>query len=188
MLSKLRKYVYDLYDNISYRGVNDQQSNTDRDLTILLNRYFILCSIFFLIHGISNILYFRYFAWDSIALFVFSFLTIVLNRIVIGSKFLKPLLTAIIFMLAVIITYYSSYCGLNSGIFLYFFPLITVFPLFFDFKTDKLFIIFLLLCILIEMYTSAIFDFKLIKKNPHIGNYDHILLILNIFFILLIFP
>lgn len=112
MTNKLREYIFNVYDNISYMGVNDQQSNTDRDLTILLNRYFILCSIIFLIHGISNILYFRYFTWDSIALFTFSILSIVLNRVVIGSRFIKPLLAAIIFSLAIIITYYSSFCGL----------------------------------------------------------------------------
>lgn len=187
MLKKLRKYTYELYEDISYRGVNDQQSNADRDLRMFLNRYFILCSFIFLVHGIFNVLYFPYFTWDRVALFFFSILTMVLNRIIIGSRFLKPILGVIICMLTIVITYYSSFCGLESGVFLFYFPLITVFPLFFNIKTEKPLIIILLVFVLIMMYISVISDFKLIEKNRLIENYARILLTLNITLILVIF-
>ncbi len=186
MIYKFRKYVFDLYDNISYMGVNDQQSNNDRDLTILLNRYFVLCSIIFFIHGLSNVLYFRHFAWDNIALFIFSALAIVLNRVVIGRNLLKPVLATIVFALTIIVTYYSSFCGIESGMFLFYFPLFAILHLFFDYKTDKYLVIILSIFILILMYISASSDFKIIEKNPDIGTYVHTLLILNITCILLL--
>lgn len=82
--------------------------------------------------------------------------------------------------LTFVVTFYSSYYGVKSGTFLYYFPLISAVFIFFSWKDERFFILSLIVIILFNLYISAISDFEIFAHNKNYQNFGHHLLIVNI--------
>lgn len=166
-------------DYIIHQGVKSNASITERDYTILLNQYFLIVFIIFQFHSLFNLLFLGL-TLDSLFLFgiswVFGISCLILNRL----KRNKYFISSIFILLTIIVTYYSSFCGVESGMYLFYFPLFSAIPIFFNYQKEKFFIFIIAGFILISLFGSAITDFTLIEKNKDLGNYAHVLLILNL--------
>ncbi|MDN5481837.1 MAG: hypothetical protein L0G30_09700, partial [Chryseobacterium sp.] len=88
-----------------------------------------------------------------------------------------------------VITYYSSYCGQESGVFLFYFPLLSALAFFFEIKKDRNVVYFIACFILASLYITIVYDFRLIEPNSMIicNGYEKKLMILNVTFSLLVF-
>lgn len=187
IIKSFKNVIEYIYDRVSYWSVNENSNDLERDFTILLNQYLGLLFVIFFVHGMS-VYYFIGFTKNT-------FYLILISMIFLSSFILKEyrkniyILIITFLFLNLIITYYSSYCGIQSGVFLFYFPLLLAIPFFFDIKKSKWATIFIMTIILASLYISAIEDFNLVPTSSLIikNNYLKKLLILNITFSLLSF-
>nr|WP_314498773.1 hypothetical protein [uncultured Chryseobacterium sp.] len=181
----LKSFLLRSYDMISYYGLGEVESHDDRDFVILLNRYIVLCFVIIIFHSFSNIIFLGL-TKDSVFLFVFSMILLFcwfsFSNIIRKGYFIS----AVLVILTAVVTYYSSFCGVESGMYLFYFPLLSCLPVFFSFKKDKISAVFIFVLIIVSLYVSAFTNFTLVEKNPFLGTYAHQLLIINISSILLL--
>lgn len=182
-----RNFLTKLFQTITNKGINQDMDVKHRDYLILLNQYLLMLSVIFFLHSVSNFIFLGY-TIDALGLLIFS---IFFGFSCLYFNFLKTnkyFITFLFFIISLIVTYYSSFCGIESGIFLFFFPLLSALPIFFNFRKDKCFVLPITIFILICLYSSAFVEFKLFEKNKLLGDYAHKLLIINITsFIFLLF-
>ena len=171
---------------ISYYGVYDDASSNLKDFTILLNRYIAVCTLVLIFHSICNMIFLGI-NKDSILLIILSIFIATFSTNFDSFRKNKYVISAVLLILNIVVTYYSSFCGIESGIYLFYFILLTCLPVFFDISKDRNIMILLICVIIFSLYLSALTNFTLIKKNPFIGTYTHKLLILNITCVLLLF-
>lgn len=172
---------------ISSWGISEKTTESEKNFTVLINQYLVLLFIIFFFHSISIIIFLGI-TPDSIFLGCISFLWI-------GSMLLKEyrqnkkLIICIFIFLCLVITYYSSLCGQESGVFLFYFSLISALPFFFEIKTDKKIIYSIACFVLISLYITVIYDFELVDKDSLIiiNKYEKKLMILNVTFSVLVF-
>lgn len=172
------EYFKTIYHNISFFDVENSKNNDDKDFTILINRYVFIASIIFVMQSISNYVFFGYTKEAMYLLLIF---------ILFASSYFtlkklrknKYLILFVFIILNIVITYYSSFCGIESGLYLFYFPLLTALPLFFSFKEKKK-LLFLFFSIILTFYISAFYNFNLFPRNPELNGYEYRLLILNI--------
>lgn len=180
MQKNVIKYIYDA---ISYFDLDDEMNDLDRDYTILLNRYVLVISCIFLLQSSSN---YAFFGYTKEALFLFiiflGFITSYFTLTKLRKN--KVLIYCVFLLINSVITYYSSFCGVESGTYLFYFPLLTALPLFYTSK-NQFYLYSLLFLIVLSIYVSAIYDFKLFERNPLLNGYEHQLLIINITCVLL---
>ena len=175
---KFKPFFRNLFEFISYSGVDDADTPKNKDFNILLNQYLSSVFIVFFVQSIS-ILYFLGFRWNSVFLLLVSLLFLICIFYFRSLRRNKLIISIIFSGLSLIITYYASLCALESGVFIFYFPLISAIPIFFNYKEDKKYVIFLIIFILVSLYVSAITGFTLVKHKELFG-YDHVLLIINI--------
>ena len=168
-----------LYDAISYWRVEESDSPSDKDLAIFLNRYLAILFVIFLFNSMFN-LYFLGITNDVIFLFIISCLLGFSSFFLKKYRRSKYIISFIFIFFSVVITYYSSFYGMESGNFLFYFSLLSTLPIFFDFKRDRLYVTFLILFILTNLYVSAISNFKLVEGFVGQIDYKNRLFILNI--------
>ncbi len=171
---------------ISYRGIDVESNDKEIDYCIFLNRYFTIIFGIFQMYSLSILVLFGL-TKDFIALFLISIFFGVFFLFFNKFKRNKLFLSFVFAFLSVLITYYSLYCGLESGVFLFFFTLLSAIPVLYNLKKDKNFVIVITSFILISLYLSAIDEFSPFPENVFAGNYSHQLLILNISCIMLFF-
>ncbi|MCS3871141.1 hypothetical protein J3D55_004057 [Chryseobacterium ginsenosidimutans] len=101
----------------------------------------------------------------------------------------KKIIIAVFIFLCLVITYYSSFFGEESGVFLFYFPLILALAFFFQIKTDKKIIYSLASFIMICLYITLASNFTLFKRDIGIATnrYEKKLMILNVTFSILAF-
>lgn len=101
----------------------------------------------------------------------------------------KKLLFCVFIFLCLLITYYSSYCGQESGVFLFYFPLISALAFFFEIRKDKKIVCFIACFVLVSLYVTIAYDFRLVNRNSMIAinGYQKKLMILNVTFSMLVF-
>ncbi len=174
-----------LYEVISYYGLDDDESQNKKDFIILLNRYVVICFLIFVSHSLCNLLFLGI-TKDSILLFFFSILLFFARFLLNNNVKNRFLISCALVILTCIVTYYSSFCGVESGMYLFYFPLISSLPVFFGFKKDRFLMIFLFIFMLLSFYLSAFTNFTVVQRNPFLGDYDNTLLLLNITGILLL--
>lgn len=182
----MKKIIQQVYDSISYFGIDDSlEMSKEKDFRILHNQYFSLLALIFFIHSIFG-LAFVGLSSHSIFLLAISF-SFLFYFVPIKNRIKKEYLTTIIFVFLVfVVTYYSSFYGFESGVFLFYFPLFSAVYIFLSWKSQKFYIIFLMLLIIGSIYFSAITDFNLIESNRDFMNFRHDLLLINITCVLLI--
>ncbi|AQX12837.1 hypothetical protein KRE40_05015 [Elizabethkingia meningoseptica] len=179
--------IQDVYEKISFWGIDQNSSEIEKDFTILINQYVALLTLIFFSHGVA-IYSFIGLTVDSLFLLLISLLFALSyiikeyrkNKYVIGGTFIA---------LNFIITYYSSFCGVESCVFLFYFPLLLAIPFFLSFSKNKIEIFTISVIVLSSLYISAIYNFNLIPKSQLVimYHYQNKLLIMNITFSLLIF-
>lgn len=182
----MKKLIWLIFNTVSYLGTDKDTSNTaDNDSTIILNQYlFLLCHIF-LLHGIFSIVFIRD-QRTNIILFAISFLFFLCVFIPPKIRQNEYVISFFFVFLTSLVTYYSSLCGIESGIFLFYFSLISALQIFFSWKKHKFFIIFLLFIIILQLYASASTTFKLVDNDNKYVHFRCGLLLMNITFLLLI--
>lgn len=182
----MKKLMQQLFYTISYWRVDDSiKRPQNKDFMILINQYMFLLICIFAIQTMFTIFIigFNSTILILIAISVLLGLTFTFPRKLVKNKYV---IAAVFFVLTVIITYYASFCGVESGVFLYYFPLISAVYFFFSWSKHRLLIIILMLFILINLYLSAIFNFQLVERGDIYNGLGQQLLILNISCMLLI--
>lgn len=181
----LTDFLQRLYEFVSYYGLQEDDSLDGKDSTILLNRYVVLSVVILIIHCICNIVFFGI-TKDSIILFLVS-LSLLLVRFLLTTNInRKYFISSFVIILTAVVTYYSSFCGVESGMYLFYFPLLSCLPVFFNLNKNKFLSGFLFILIISSLYVSAITNFTVVERNPLLGSYGYHLLILNISSILLL--
>jgi len=182
----MKRIIQKLYDTVSYWRIDDTLAlPKEKDFTILLNQYIFILSIIFLLHSLFSMLFIGL-SSDTLLLLgtaIFFCITFLLLGSIIKNQYF---ISIVFVLLTIITTYYSSFCGIESGIFLFYFPLISAVYIFFSWKNHKYFIIFLLSFILSNLYLSAASNFELVERNEKYVNFRHTLLMLNITCMLLV--
>ncbi|MBB6369044.1 helix-turn-helix transcriptional regulator [Chryseobacterium shigense] len=172
---------------ISSWGINENTNESEKNFTVLINQYLVLLFIIFFFHSIS-IIVFLGITPDSIFLGCISFFWIGSMLLKEYRKNKKVIICTFIF-LCLVITYYSSLCGQESGVFLFYFSLISALPFFFEIKTEKKIIYSIACFVLVLLYITVIYDFQLVDKNSLIvaEKYEKKLMLLNVTFSILVF-
>ena len=149
---------------ISEIGIDESLSDNQRIKIRLLNVFTLIASLVFFISGITNLYVNDTFSGILLIFFcIFTLFTILFNYInqyKIGISYLYSIISFGIF-------YFDSYAGIDSGSYLYYFPLFLGIANLFDFRTKKdrqivflqTFIIILLACI--NVFT----DYKLFENQ-----------------------
>lgn len=174
----MKKIIQKFYNTISYWKF-DESLPQHKDSIVLLNQYIFLLFLFFLIQTIFNVLfvgnYLNVVLLFCISLFFF-FCFLFFRNFLINKYYIFLLFIGLTF----VVTFYSSYYGVKSGTFLYYFPLISAVFIFFSWKDERFFILSLIVIILFNLYISAISDFEIFAHNKNYQNFGHHLLIVNI--------
>lgn len=152
-----------IFQAVSFWGVDKNASFYERNFTKLINQYLVLLfAIFFL--QFAMVVTFEKFTLHSVFLGIISLFCLSVMALKEHRKNKKLLIFTFIFI-CLIITYYSSYGGEKSGVFLYYFPLVLGLAFFFDFQKDKKTILFLALFIISCFYLSLLYDFHLFHPS-----------------------
>ncbi|MFV0540711.1 MAG: helix-turn-helix transcriptional regulator [Aestuariibaculum sp.] len=183
---RTRTVFWRFYDFISYSGINETTLDDEVEQKIMINRYFAILFFVFFFLSSCNLLFLG-FTKGCVSLFIMSLFCGICFFLLKNISNNTILLLPIFILLPVTISYFSSFCGLESGVFLYFFPLLLAIPIFFNYAENKWLIVCLILFILINIYVSAFSNFQLISQNPIYKPYGHKLLIINITCVLLLF-
>lgn len=185
--SYFSRTVKDIYEKISFWGIDHNASEIEKDFTILINQYLALLTLIFFSQGIA-IYTFIAFTVDSLFLLSISLL-FALSYVIKEYRKNKYVILITFILLNFIITYYSSFCGVESCVFLFYFPLFLAIPFFLNYPRNKTEIFIISIIILGSLYLSAIYNFNLIPQSDLVVkyHYQNKLLIMNITFSLLIF-
>ncbi len=159
----IRIKIISLYNSVSNWAIDRNSSEFEKNYTVLLNRYFFLLSIISLIQSTGS---FVLLGFDEDCIFFFLMSIYWLSAMLLKEKRKnKYFISAMFVCLSLVITYYSSYLGIRSGAFLFFFPLLLGIHFLFSIKEDFRFVVPVTIFILMCFYISAGYDFKLIPKK-----------------------
>ena len=183
---KLLSKTSQILQYISLLGANENDNEFEREFSILINQHLILLFFIFFLQSISIPIFLQItkdtFYLGGISLF---WLLALFLKDLRKNKFI---LAFIFIFLCLIITYYSSYCGQESGVFLFYFPLLLALIFFFEQKKDKVIIFFIAFFILSCLYVSIAYNFQLVNKAPLISNvFKKKLMYLNTTFSVMVF-
>ncbi|MGG5210024.1 helix-turn-helix transcriptional regulator [Chryseobacterium sp. MIQD13] len=172
---------------ISTWGISENANELERCFTVLINQYLILLFFIFFFHSISIVIFLGI-TVNSIFLGGISF-SWILVMLLKEYRENKSLIASSFICLSLVVTYYSSFCGQESGVYLFYFSLLSALPFFFELKKDKKIIFFIAGFILALLYITILFDFRLVDKNSliTIKKYEKKLMILNVTFSILVF-
>ena len=143
---------------------------------ILLNEYTIILFFIFVIHIIQSLIFSNYYFTQyvfsglllvCIPLFLLTTMTV---PAIIKLRRVKAFLCMEVLLVCLIIFYYESFCGGNSGIYFYFFPLMLALPFIFDIKTDMIYIVIILVAILLAIFVNAITNYSLFSCEFYSSN------------------
>nr|WP_314498765.1 hypothetical protein [uncultured Chryseobacterium sp.] len=178
-------FLQRLYELISYYGIRENDSQDAKDSVILLNRYVVICVLILVSHSICNFFFFGI-TTDSLFLVSVSSSLFLVRFLLTTNIERRYFISVYLTILTGVVTYYSSFCGLESGMYLFYFPLLSCLPVLFSFKKDKFLLGFFFILIIVSLYASAIGNFTIVERDLSLGNYCHKLLLLNITCILLL--
>lgn len=182
----MKNIIRRLYNTVSYYRVDESLTMPDeKDFIILLNQYIFLLSVIFFLHSLLS-MFFIGLVTDTFLLLgisIFFCIAFIVHRNISKNRYI---ISVIFILLTGIVTYYSSLCSIGSGIFLFYLPLISAISIFFSWKSHRLFIIFLILFILSNIYLSAMSNFELVERNERYISIRHTLMVLNITCVLLL--
>ena len=178
--SHFSRTVKGIYETISFWGIDHNASEIEKDFTILINQYLALLTLIFFSHGIA-IYTFIALTVDSLFLLSISFL-FAASYVIKEYRKNKYVILITFILLNFIITYYSSFCGVESCVFLFYFPLFLAIPFFLNYPRNKAEIFIISVIILGSLYISAIYNFNLIPQSDLVlkYHYQNKLLIMNI--------
>nr|WP_314492659.1 hypothetical protein [uncultured Chryseobacterium sp.] len=170
-----------IYKSISFYGLEESASNRDRDLHIMINQYLSVIFIILIIQ-FSASMYLIGFTYHLIIILL-TVAAITLIGLFLQRYIRNKYLTFSVFMYVImLITYYSSLMGAESGYFLFYFSVFLAVHQFFSIKKDTVFVITIFAFTLICLYISVLNNFQL--WGPYISEpYKNIaqrLLLINI--------
>lgn len=160
MLSLIKSKIIKLYQFISYQGLDDSDTNRDKDFMIMINQYLFLLFVIFLFQGFVTYLYIGLEA-DVLFLGITSWACLLCSFFF--KKFIKNkyFILSIFFYLTSVVTYYASITSVESGCYLYYFSILTAIPIFFSVKRDTAFVVSIFLFVVLCLYISAFKNFQL---------------------------
>ncbi|QTV05515.1 helix-turn-helix transcriptional regulator [Faecalibacter bovis] len=175
-----------LYTYIFYYGIDETLSKDDREFKMVINQYSLVLFIVFFIISVFNYIHFNF----SIDVFIISILAVGFGASPYIFKNLKPnrkIIYVITVIITLIINYYSHFCGLESGVFLYFLPLLITVGVLFNQKKDPIYFHGLILFIILNMYCAVILEDVLIVPKSEINPFEQkALQLLNLSCILIV--
>lgn len=181
MLSLIKSKIIKLYQFISYQGLEDSDTNRDKDFMIMINQYLFLLFVIFLFQGFVTYLYIGLEA-DVLFLGITSLACLLCSFFF--KKFIKNkyFIISIFFYLTLVVTYYASITGVESGCYLYYFSILTAIPIFFSVKRDTAFVVSIFLFVVFCLYISAFKNFQLWGVEAQLSHQglEHGFLIINL--------
>ncbi len=178
-------FLKNIWNFISYAKIQDTEKVPIKDFDILLNRYLAVLSVIFFFHSVTDYLVFNK-PEDAFVLISLSLLSVILIFFFTHLRKNKIFLCFIFLFLGQFISHYSHIFGIESGIFLFYFPLLSAVPILFTIKKDQLYVIAVGIYITVRLYLSAVNDFRHASKYFLQPEYNFVLLIMNISFLLLL--
>ena len=180
------KYFKCFFEKLLYDFIGDPIASRDRDYKLIFSRYMIVLFIIFFIHSLCN-----YYLFASVTDTLFLFFTccfFLASPIVFRKHIQNKYFICIYFaVLTLIITFYSSFCGIESGTFLFYFSLLSALPIFFEYSKNKFFFLFSLFFIVLNLYLTCCTDIHIVEKYKDLSRYSRHLLTLNVMCMLIVF-
>lgn len=144
-------------------GLSLEVENSRKEYIKLLNQFTIIVFFLFLLHSINNFLIIQDYH---------SGLTLLCIALFFPLTFLFPKLRrvngwvcSVFIALCLIVFFYESYSGLESGIYLYYFPIMLATPFVFEPKKDLKYIVSIILFILLAITTNIFTDYNLFTNS-----------------------
>jgi len=164
MKNRLAQKIKFLLDNVLLNLKVDVDAPEETFYLVTIKRYMVVVGFIFFFHAFCHYFYFGLLK-DSLFLLCtcIFFLTVpnIFKKYIINKK----LFLTLFIILILIVNYYSALHKMESGIFLFYFPLLSAIPIFFEFKSNKSYFIFLLVFIAVNMVMSYFSDFGFIRTN-----------------------
>ncbi|OBW39739.1 hypothetical protein AB670_03913 [Chryseobacterium sp. MOF25P] len=181
MLSLIKSKIIKLYQFISYQGLDDSDTNRDKDFMIMINQYLFLLFVIFLFQGFVTYLYIGLEA-DVLFLGVTSLACLLCSFFFKNFIKNKYFILAIFFYLTLVVTYYASITSVESGCYIYYFSILTAIPIFFSVKKDTAFVVSIFLFVVLCLYVSAFKNFQLWGVEAQFSHQglEHGFLIINL--------
>ncbi len=181
-----------IWKYISNTGLKPKDDDIKIQQIKLLNQYAIIVSFVFFIHSIHNFFYIKninsgYILLGVSLLFLGTFLLKNLRRS-------KGVVFSFFIFLCFIVFLYEPYASIESGIYLYYFPIVLAVPFIFDFQTDKVYVISIIICVILCLLININTDYSLLpmhETTPEIRkttffislSISSIIVIIDLFFI-----
>lgn len=181
MLSLIKSKIIKLYQFISYQGLDDSDTNRDKDFMIMINQYLFLLFVIFLFQGFVTYLYIGLEA-DVLFLGITSLACLLCSFFFKNFIKNKYFILAIFFYLTLVVTYYASITSVESGCYIYYFSILTAIPIFFSVKKDTAFVVSIFLFVVLCLYVSAFKNFQLWGVEAQFSHQglEHGFLIINL--------
>lgn len=181
MLSLIKSKIIKLYQFISYQGLDDSDTNRDKDFMIMINQYLFLLFVIFLFQGFVTYLYIGLEA-DVLFLVITSLACLLCSFFFKNFIKNKYFILAIFFYLTLVVTYYASITSVESGCYIYYFSILTAIPIFFSVKKDTAFVVSIFLFVVLCLYVSAFKNFQLWGVEAQFSHQglEHGFLIINL--------
>lgn len=158
--------LWKIWNDISNIGVKYEADYISIQNTRLLNQFLLILFFVFVEHGIYDMAVLHNIFSSCILLGFSLFLLILLILPVLIKQRRSSLLLCFVFIIIVFIIFlYESYWGMNAGAYLYFYSLIIAIPFVFNFRTDKIYIITILLCVVAAIIINGITNYSLFSDD-----------------------
>ncbi|MES2678463.1 MAG: sensor histidine kinase [Bacteroidota bacterium] len=167
-----------LWKAISGIGIQPDYDETKRKRVALINQYTVIAALIYVVNGISD--FSLGFYNEAILLEICSLVFVVplyLNKMHLHK-------TTVVFLFVFIsltVFYFGTVAGVQSGDYLYYFPLIMAISFAFDFSKDKILMLmlFVFIMVLIIINTFAYTEFPVMAES---GNTRYQMFVVNLFF------
>ncbi len=154
-----------LYSYIFYYETQDSLDRQERELKVLVNQYSFVLFVNFFIITIFNLINFNFGIDVKIVCLVTLYFCLA-PFLLKNYRTNKFVISFVAICLTLLINYYSHYCGIGSGIFLYYLPLLVSLNILFSQKNDERFLYPLVVFIIVNMYFNIIYqDISFLPKN-----------------------
>ncbi|MGM5631600.1 hypothetical protein O2K51_11920 [Apibacter raozihei] len=148
-----------IWDNISDIGIEHEEDEKIVYRVRLLNQYIFIVFLVFFIHALHNFLYIKDMYSGNVLMYLSMFFLIALF-IPVKLKSFRFLVFSVFLLLIWVIFFYESYSNNESGIYFYYFPLILALPFIFDFKTDYIYMIIIVLLVLMSILINIVTEYS----------------------------
>ncbi|HOZ86737.1 MAG TPA: sensor histidine kinase [Bacteroidia bacterium] len=171
MIKKLWKAISDI-------GIQPGYNEKKRKRVALINQFTVVAALIYVVNGISD---FSLGFYDEATLLEISALFFVVPLYLNKMHLHKATVVFLFVFISLTVFYFGTLAGVQSGDYLYYFPLIMAISFAFDFSKDKILMVmlFIFILVLIIINTFAYTEFPVMAEA---GNTRYQMFVVNLFF------